>query len=481
MRNNRVNVNEIEYENTETSCSERRENRDNRENRENRDNRENRNIEERYPHRERRQRRSGLEEEDTIIVGSPTLKPIPNVIAHVGAPLASIHPIVVDNSGRQQVLNNGVFTRPRDVNQVIVHPSASEVPTSIATLDCEDVRPENNYYRGESSVIERNLRELINSPRLRRDVTTPSSFDLENAFNYNNEEDDESTTTSTSQYLYELLYPRRRYLPSLGYYAPCILFLIYTFAAGIDGNSFFSGISPSNELLRFRVMASYPECNDLRSEVWRLISYSIVHKGLWHVFSNCIGFLVTMTMLEVQYCRIIPCSIYLLSLAQSAMVTAIAFPDVVLVGCSGGVFGLLGAVSSNFIMNHSVFPSDSNGLHAIIIFIFLLSELLSYFLFYEINTAYIGHWSGYFYGLSLGFFLLEVEEERNRSNVYYYIVKAVGVSGFTFITSYTLVQYSQHFPLENHYNIDVHKYPRMGCCSLSFNYDGSRKNEFTCS
>ena len=188
------------------------------------------------------------------------------------------------------------------------------------------------------------------------------------------------------------------------------------------------------------------------------------------------------------YCR----GYFILGMAISLAAIACDVMSLMFIGTT--LIGVLGCFSIpiNIIVNRILLYEEILCRETVYIFIITIGCILSiitakkhepvetFIRFSEINTAYIGHWSGYLYGLSLGFFLLEVEGERNRSNAYYYIVKAVGVSGITFITSYTLVQYSQQFPLESHYHIDVHKYPRMGCCSLSFNYDGSRKNEFTC-
>jgi membrane associated rhomboid family serine protease len=39
----------------------------------------------------------------------------------------------------------------------------------------------------------------------------------------------------------------------------------------------------------YRLVGDFPQCEDLRYQVWRLLSYQLVHKGYVHLLSNCVS------------------------------------------------------------------------------------------------------------------------------------------------------------------------------------------------
>ncbi|KAF5037552.1 Rhomboid family protein [anaerobic digester metagenome] len=106
----------------------------------------------------------------------------------------------------------------------------------------------------------------------------------------------------------------------------------------------FSGISivsPSGkELLEFGALRRSEVMN---GEYWRLLSSVFVHGGLMHLFMNLFGIGITCFLIEPVLGRWKTFLIYLVS-GIGASITSILYHEIISVGASGAIFGMMGTM-----------------------------------------------------------------------------------------------------------------------------------------
>ncbi|MGB4779871.1 rhomboid family intramembrane serine protease [Microbacterium sp.] len=80
------------------------------------------------------------------------------------------------------------------------------------------------------------------------------------------------------------------------------------------------------------------------TQPWRLVTVTLVHAGIWHVALNMLALWALGRSLEPLLGRWRFLTLYLLSALGGSVLTAILAPTTVVVGASGAVWGLLGAM-----------------------------------------------------------------------------------------------------------------------------------------
>ena len=102
-----------------------------------------------------------------------------------------------------------------------------------------------------------------------------------------------------------------------------------------------------------------PLCSSLifspqrRGQVWRFITYSLVHSGLGHIILNIIVQLIVGLPLEMSHGCVRVGVVYMLGVVSGSLATSCLEPHVFLAGASGGVYALIAAHLSNLILNWS--------------------------------------------------------------------------------------------------------------------------------
>jgi len=89
-----------------------------------------------------------------------------------------------------------------------------------------------------------------------------------------------------------------------------------------------------------------------RSEVWRYLTYSLVHSGLFHVSFNILVQLVLGIPLEMVHGAWRVGAVYLSGIFAGSLWTSVLKPGVFLSGASGGVYALIMGHLGTVIMNH---------------------------------------------------------------------------------------------------------------------------------
>uniref|UniRef100_A0A0E0QM08 RHOMBOID-like protein n=1 Tax=Oryza rufipogon TaxID=4529 RepID=A0A0E0QM08_ORYRU len=135
---------------------------------------------------------------------------------------------------------------------------------------------------------------------------------------------------------------------------------------------------------------------------WRLISCIWLHAGLIHLIVNMLSLLFIGLRLEQQFGFVRIGIIYLLSgFGGSVLSVLFLRNNYISVGASGALFGLLGSMLSELIMNWTIY---SNKAAAIITLLFIIAINLAIgILPHADNFAHIG---GFVTGFLLGFVLL---------------------------------------------------------------------------
>jgi len=108
-----------------------------------------------------------------------------------------------------------------------------------------------------------------------------------------------------------------------------------------------------------------------RDEVWRFLTYAVLHKDYEHLIGNvCVGLIVGFLLELVYKWRI--WFIYLLGIISGSLGSSIIEPRIKLIGSSGGSYALIGAYVIMFFRRFREFPRP-----------------LRYFItFYEQNRTY---------------------------------------------------------------------------------------------
>ncbi|KAG8087750.1 hypothetical protein GUJ93_ZPchr0010g10617 [Zizania palustris] len=137
-------------------------------------------------------------------------------------------------------------------------------------------------------------------------------------------------------------------------------------------------------------------------QVWRLISCIWLHAGLIHLIVNMLSLLFIGIRLEQQFGFVRIGIIYLLSgFGGSVLSVLFLRHKYISVGASGALFGLLGSMLSELIMNWTIY---SNKAAAIITLLFIIAINLAIgILPHADNFAHVG---GFMTGFLLGFVLL---------------------------------------------------------------------------
>jgi len=89
-----------------------------------------------------------------------------------------------------------------------------------------------------------------------------------------------------------------------------------------------------------------------RMEIWRFLTYSLVHAGLFHVSFNILVQLVLGIPLEMVHGAWRVCAVYISGILAGSLWTSVLKPGVFLSGASGGVYALIMGHLGTVIMNH---------------------------------------------------------------------------------------------------------------------------------
>ena len=308
---------------------------------------------------------------------------------------------------------------------------------------------------------------LNNSPIRRRQPIisaheVPPMVQVRNAERYI--DDEEYTEDSYEDTFYESEYENE--IPVYNFlFTPLKSFIILVLFIknANDVQSLDDGYSTYDDLWTYSIN-NYPECQDKRYEIWRLVSNSFVHSNLSHVLSNLIIFLYSGYLLEYNIGFFKTMTVFVSSTLIGNLTILNLNPYVTVIGCSHSVFGIIGSNLSNVIINYDVMSVSEIYLYLFSVSLFVGIELLSYFLNYSENIGYIGHWSGFLNGFLISFLIIE---QYKKTNLKYWL-SIFFIQSLIWIYIVLFYNYFNVWPKTNVYNEQFIREDNYNNCCLNF-------------
>lgn len=163
-----------------------------------------------------------------------------------------------------------------------------------------------------------------------------------------------------------------------------------------------------------------------RQEVWRFLTYMLLHANWFHLGFNVFVQIVVGAPLELVHGSIRIACIYLAGVVAGSLGTSVVDSEVFLVGASGGVYALLAANLADIMINFSTVKFVTLKLLAILLFSTFDFAYAVYANYYVATTStttisYIAHLTGALAGLTIGLLVLknfeevEVEDKENQN------------------------------------------------------------------
>ncbi|CAJ1955708.1 unnamed protein product [Sphenostylis stenocarpa] len=138
-----------------------------------------------------------------------------------------------------------------------------------------------------------------------------------------------------------------------------------------------------------------------RHEVWRLLSCIWLHGGVVHVLANMLSLLFIGIRLEQEFGFVRIGFLYVISGFGGSLLSALFIPEGISVGASGALFGLLGGMLSELLINWTIYANKFAALLTLMVIV--LINLAVGILPHVDNFAHIG---GFVSGFLLGFIFL---------------------------------------------------------------------------
>lgn len=165
-------------------------------------------------------------------------------------------------------------------------------------------------------------------------------------------------------------------------------------------------VSPNYQPFFFGIVSHYPECRDLRLELWRFFTMSFVHANIKHIICNTIILFPLMYIIESSYNYKLVLLIYGLVSLYSGITYSYFYPYTKVIGCSHIVFAYTGSLLADYLTNYANMDKVMKRMLLFIIFLIVFVEIIGFFFIKVDNVAYLFHWLGFFYGLIVGLTLM---------------------------------------------------------------------------
>ena len=174
----------------------------------------------------------------------------------------------------------------------------------------------------------------------------------------------------------------------------------YFISAAASGRSIDS-MNPHDTNFFLFFVSAWPKCNDTRLQLWRFISSGFVHANFVHIFFNMLNFYFISNYLEIYYHHLVLLNLFLLTRISTCFFVYFSSPYVVYIGCSDGIFGLLGSLLSHSILNYKELDRFELTTIVVVSFFVLGLDIVWYFIESSI-VAHFAHWNEMINGFLLG-------------------------------------------------------------------------------
>ena len=214
-------------------------------------------------------------------------------------------------------------------------------------------------------------------------------------------------------------------------------------------------LSPSLSSFQFQTINSWPNCTN-KFEHWRLISSQFTHEGLKHIGGYTALGLVYGIALESThpYHSLLVAVVYQAAVIFGCMGHSMISPFDALIGCSSGIYGLIGCSFSHLVLNKGIMNPKYYYALVIVMAIQFLFEIVAYIIWYSPLTAYAAHFTalavGLFMGISFG-----VRDSVKWKKV----LGTIGLCALIVMFICLILSYAGNFP-----ELRTTKYSEESCC-----------------
>jgi membrane associated rhomboid family serine protease len=174
-------------------------------------------------------------------------------------------------------------------------------------------------------------------------------------------------------------------------------------------------VSPNYHPFFFGIVSYYPDCRDVRLELWRFFTMSFVHGNIKHIACNTIILFPLLYIVESSYNYKVVLLIYGLVSLFSGITYSYLHPYTKVIGCSHIVFAYTGSLLADYAINSTYMDKVMKKMLLFIIFLIIAIELISFFFIKVENVAYLFHWLGFFYGFIISLTIMW-DKRTNKYN-----------------------------------------------------------------
>lgn len=218
-------------------------------------------------------------------------------------------------------------------------------------------------------------------------------------------------------------------------------------------------ISPPFFEFYFMTVSLYPDCKDLRPQIWRVFTSTLCHYGFSHLLSNILGLYVIGSFIEKKINYKILLTMYLIGAFYGCLMSSIQNSYSILIGCSGSVYSCMGCFFGYKYINCRYNSSKSNFYGLVIFGIFCLMEYLTFIYFYNSSIAYYTHWTSILGGFFYTIFLV-----KNKQQEYDFINSIVSFLIIFLSTIYIIYNYISYWPRKSYDILDIYNDNKVTCC-----------------
>ncbi|XP_037937672.1 protein rhomboid-like [Teleopsis dalmanni] len=188
-------------------------------------------------------------------------------------------------------------------------------------------------------------------------------------------------------------------------------------------------VAPVNELSNSNVPSEsvFIYRPDRRLEIWRYVSYMLLHANWFHLSFNILIQLLFGVPLELVHGSLRVAVIYLAGVFAGSLGTSVVDSEVYLVGASGGVYALLAAQLASILLNFEQMRYGILQLMSVIIFVSCDLGFAFYTKYFSTEirglpaVSYIAHLTGSLAGFTVALLILKNFESKTQSKVIWWI------------------------------------------------------------
>ena len=224
-------------------------------------------------------------------------------------------------------------------------------------------------------------------------------------------------------------------------------------------------VSPNYNKFFFGIVSYYPDCQDLRLELWRFFTMSFVHANIKHIICNTLILFPLMYIVESSYNYKIVLLIYGLVSLYSGISYSYFNPYIKVIGCSHIAFAFTGSLLADYLINYKYMDGLMKKLLLLIIFLIIFFEVIGFFFLKVDNVAYLFHWLGFLFGLIISLiFMWDKRTKKYNLRCLLIGTNVLSILSVFFIYSYVTNWTPQDINLLGN-NIS------NSCCYQLFNYN----------